>query len=255
MTDGFLGTGAPFSADLNLLMQLAMGATLIVGWRLARGKRYGAHQVVQTTVMLLNLVMIVLIMVPSLHKQVPSDPAAALSDAHTRVAYVHALLGAVAETLGIYIILVAGTSLVPRRLRFKNYKPWMRTTLVLWWVVILFGAGTYYTWYLRPAVLPAKPTGGRAAVNSARIVIANFAFAPKVLTIPVGTTVVWSDSVGRHRLVPEDGTLFEPHVLTAGMDFVYRFDRPGRFAFYCSFHGDIGGVDMSGVVIVSARSP
>ena len=43
----------------------------------------------------------------------------------------HAILGFAAEMLGLYIVLVAGTNLLPRSLRFSKYKCWMRTELVL----------------------------------------------------------------------------------------------------------------------------
>src|SRR6266496_2208861 len=68
--NGFLGTGATFRADLNLVVQLAMGLALLVGMFLARRKKFRAHKYCQSSVMLLNLVMIFLIMAPSFHKQV-----------------------------------------------------------------------------------------------------------------------------------------------------------------------------------------
>lgn len=40
--------------------------------------------------------------------------------------------------------IVAGTSLIPPRLRFQSYEPWMRTLLVLWWLAIVLGAATYW---------------------------------------------------------------------------------------------------------------
>src|ERR1700737_4078912 len=66
----FLGTGAPFGADLNLVVQLIMGAALIAGALLAKQKRYRAHGICQTTVLLLNLLMIGLVMWPSFQQQV-----------------------------------------------------------------------------------------------------------------------------------------------------------------------------------------
>jgi hypothetical protein len=33
--------------------------------------------------------------------------------------------------MGLYILLVAGTSVLPERFRIANYKLWMRTVLVL----------------------------------------------------------------------------------------------------------------------------
>ena len=62
---GFLGTGATFEADLNLVVQLIMGVALLAGALLARHKRYRAHGICQTTVLLLNLLMIGLVVLPA----------------------------------------------------------------------------------------------------------------------------------------------------------------------------------------------
>jgi len=99
--NGFLGTGATFRADLNLVVQLAMGLALLVGMFLARRKQFRAHKYCQSSVMLLNLVMIFLIMAPSFHKQVQPQLPGGLKEAYYLVPYVHAILGAIAEVLGI----------------------------------------------------------------------------------------------------------------------------------------------------------
>ena len=129
--NGFLGTGATFQADLNLVVQLAMGLMLFVGMGLARKKNFRAHKYCQSSVMVLNLVMIFLIMAPSFQKQVQPQLPGGLKETYYAVAYVHALLGAIVELLGLYIVLVAAKKLIPRKLRFKRYKPWMRTELAL----------------------------------------------------------------------------------------------------------------------------
>ncbi len=67
---GFLGTGATFEADLNLVVQVMMGVALLAGTFLARNKRYKAHGICQTVMLLLNLVMIGLVMWPSFEQQV-----------------------------------------------------------------------------------------------------------------------------------------------------------------------------------------
>jgi len=148
---GFLGTGATFGADANLIVQAAMGAALLAGTYLARRRSYTAHGICQTTVMLLNLVMIALVMWPSFQRQVTPALPAHLGDRYYAVGTAHAALGIAAELFGLYIVLVAGTDIVPRRLRFQRWKLWMRVELVLWWVAVLTGVGTYYAWYLAPA--------------------------------------------------------------------------------------------------------
>ena len=143
---GFLGTGASFAADLNLALQLSMAAALGVGMALARRKHYRAHAVCQSTVVLLNLVLIARVMLPSFRDGVLPGLPAGIGKLYYSVATLHAAAGGVAQLLGIYIIIAAGTKLLPERLRFRNYKRWMRTELALWWTVVVLGAATYYIW-------------------------------------------------------------------------------------------------------------
>jgi uncharacterized membrane protein YozB (DUF420 family) len=148
--NGFLGTGATFGADLNLVVQLIMAAALIAGARLAKQKRYRSHGICQTTVLLLNLLMIGLVMWPSLQQQVKPALSKVLHRWYYEVAAIHAVLGIAAELLGLYIVIVAGTNVLPLWLRFEHWKWWMRTELVLWMVVLLIGLGTYCAWYVAP---------------------------------------------------------------------------------------------------------
>jgi uncharacterized membrane protein YozB (DUF420 family) len=149
-TKGFLGTDATFKADLNLVVQLIMGGALIGGGVLARRKRYTAHGICQSTVLLLNLVMIALVMWPSFQQQVRPALPRVLHRWYFAAPAIHGLLGIAAEFLGLYIAMVAGTNLLPEWLRFKDWKRWMRTELMLWWFVLLTGAATYFMWYVAP---------------------------------------------------------------------------------------------------------
>ena len=147
---GFLGTGATFGADLNLVVQLIMGGALIAGTLLAKQKRYTAHGICQTTVLTLNLFMIGLVMWPSFQQQVKPALSKGLHKWYYQAATIHAVLGITAELLGLYIVAVAGTNVLPQWLRFKHWKRWMRTELVLWAIVLLSGVGTYCAWYVSP---------------------------------------------------------------------------------------------------------
>ena len=147
---GFLGTGAPSGADLNLVVQLIMGLALIAGVLLAKQKRYTAHGICQTTVLLLNLLMIGLVMWPSFQQQVKPALSKVLHKWYYEVAMIHAVLGIGAELLGLYIVIVAGTNILPQWLRFKDWKLWMRTERVLWAIVLVSGVGTYCAWYVAP---------------------------------------------------------------------------------------------------------
>jgi len=200
--------------------------------------------------------MILLIMAPSFHKQVePQLPGGLKAPYYYLVPYAHALLGAIAEVLGVYIVMVASTNLIPNKLRFKRYKPWMRTELTLWWLVVLIGVCVYYVWYIGtgPKSTPATASApAQSAVERLSVKISNFQFEPKELTVKAGTIVQWTDERGRHTVQADDGS-FSCDTLTAGGQFEHRFDVPGVYPYYCAFHGDRHGADMAGVITVTAR--
>jgi uncharacterized membrane protein YozB (DUF420 family) len=147
---GFLGTGASLESDLALLIEVAMGAALIVGRVLARRRRYRAHAWCQSAVVLLNLVVIGTTMAPIFHRQVAPRIPARLGRSYYAVAAAHGFLGAVAELFGVFILVAAGTNILPQRFRLISYKAWMRRELALWWAVLLLGLGTYARWYVLP---------------------------------------------------------------------------------------------------------
>ena len=255
--NGFLGTGATFRADMNLIVQITMGLALLVGMFLAKRKKFRAHKYCQSSVMLLNLLMIFLIMAPSFHKQVQPQLPGGLKESYYLVPYVHAILGTIAEVLGIYIVLVAATKLVPKKLRFRRYKPWMRTELALWWVVVLIGISTYYVWYIGSsskvvAQQASAPVQSASAPEKVSVRITNFQFEPKEVTVKAGTIVEWTDERGRHTVEADDGS-FKSDALTAGRQFEHKFDTPGVYPYYCTFHGEKHGKDMAGVITVLPR--
>lgn len=145
---GFLGTYASFSADLNLILQIAMGIALLVGACLARAKHFRSHAVCQSVVLILNLFLIAFVMWPSFQLQVLPVLPAKLGRLRVASAIVHGISGAVAELLGIYILLAAGTNLLPHSWRFQRWKLWMRVELALWCVVLAAGVATYFLWYV-----------------------------------------------------------------------------------------------------------
>jgi plastocyanin len=247
--NGFLGFGGTRDADINLLFQLAIAAALTIGMFLARKKLFRAHAATQSTVLLLNLFAILLVMWPSFRLQILRHPDHALRDAYHAFAFFHGILGTLAEILGLYVLLVAGTNMIPEQLRFKNYKLWMRTTLVLWWVVVFLGLGTYYAWYVQPSSAATPPAQAAASSAAAKVTITNFKFDPKEVTVSVGDTVEWVDDTGRHTATADDGS-FDSGTLTAGGHFQHKFTKAGTYPYYCMFHGSKGGHDMAGTVIV-----
>jgi uncharacterized membrane protein YozB (DUF420 family) len=148
LNGGFLGTAAPFYADVTLLLEIAMGVGLLIGALLARLRRFRGHAWCQSIIVLLNLAVIVLMMIPSFRVHVSPKIPLRLGKAYYALATAHAALGSVTEIAGLYILLAAGTSVLPEKFRITKYKSWMRTVLVLWWLVLLLGLATYARWYV-----------------------------------------------------------------------------------------------------------
>jgi uncharacterized membrane protein YozB (DUF420 family) len=63
------------------------------------------------------------------------------------VTTVHAFIGMLGLLLGVFVVLRAN-KLVPKRLRFKNYKPFMRTSYILYMLATLIGVIVYVTVYV-----------------------------------------------------------------------------------------------------------
>jgi uncharacterized membrane protein YozB (DUF420 family) len=148
LNEGFLDTAAPPHADVILLLEIAMGVGLLIGALLARSRRFREHAWCQSAIVFLNLGLIVLMMIPSFRFQVIPKIPLKLGKSYYALATAHAALGTITETTGLYILLAAGTSILPEKLRITEYKLWMRTVLVLWWVVLLLGLATYARWYV-----------------------------------------------------------------------------------------------------------
>lgn len=87
-------------------------------------------------------------MVPSLRLHLVPKIPAKLDKPYYALATAHAALGSVAEAAGLYILLAAGTRILPPRFRLKNYKVWMRSALALWWLTLVLGWMTYVRWYV-----------------------------------------------------------------------------------------------------------
>jgi uncharacterized membrane protein YozB (DUF420 family) len=139
---------APAYANLILLLELAMGAGLLIGALLARRRRFRQHALCQSGIVLLNFAVIVLTMIPSFRLQVIPEIPLKLGKTYYALATAHAALGTITEIAGLYILSAAGTRVLPEKFRITRYKLWMRTVLVLWWAVLLLGLATYVRWYV-----------------------------------------------------------------------------------------------------------
>jgi len=77
----------------------------------------------------------------------------------------------------------------------------------------------------------AAPSGAGAAVE-----IAGYKFGPQTLTVPVGTTVTWTNNDDDpHTVTAKDGS-FRSDTLHKGSTYQHTFDSPGTYTYLCSIH-------------------
>ncbi|HWW14842.1 MAG TPA: cupredoxin family copper-binding protein [Candidatus Dormibacteraeota bacterium] len=82
----------------------------------------------------------------------------------------------------------------------------------------------------------AQPSAAAAAVK-----IDNFVFGPQTLTVPVGTTVTWTNSDDiPHTSVSTEG-VFKSKVLDTDEKFSYTFTKAGTYPYYCTIHPKMTG--------------
>jgi hypothetical protein len=108
------------------------------------------HAVLQSTVVLLNLGLILRIMLPSFRRQLSFSFPISWKDLPVTIVLLHAFIGTSAWFRAFYVVLVAGTPLIPRKLRFSNYRRWMWTVFLMWWAAFLLGCRSYYLRYVNP---------------------------------------------------------------------------------------------------------
>jgi uncharacterized membrane protein YozB (DUF420 family) len=144
---GIFPSSAPVFADVVAVAEVLMACMLVFGAVLAYRGRIRAHRYLQSAIVLVNIPIVLSWMVPAyLQYVLPSIPAK-LGAAYVLVPTFMLFAGGVAEGLGVYIILVAGTTWIPERFRFRRYKLWMRTELALWWAVVIAGLTTYWLFF------------------------------------------------------------------------------------------------------------
>ena len=147
--------GTRTAADLNLAAQILILAGLLIGFALARRKRFAQHGNVQTAMVLLNLVLIAGVMATSFYAYVVAGRTTSGVVAQLMIG--HAALGIVAEIVALYLILRMRTNVIPRPLRIGNMKAVMRGTLALWTLLVVLGIGIYAERYLVQSAVASAP--------------------------------------------------------------------------------------------------
>jgi len=88
---------------------------------------------------------------------------------------------------------------------------------------------------------PSVAANDQPSAASAAVKIDNFVFGPQTLTVPVGTTVTWTNKDDiPHTTVSTDG-VFKSKVMDTDEQFSYKFTKAGTYSYYCSVHPKMTG--------------
>ena len=106
-------------------------------------------------------------------------------------------------------------------------------------------------------LLLACGSGDASSEEPLVIRIVDDEFSPKVINVPVGSTVIWeSGGSNNHNVIASDGSwqaissdYFEYGIITKGDQYEYTFEEPGVYEYYCPYHGT-NNKGMVGTVIV-----
>lgn len=85
----------------------------------------------------------------------------------------------------------------------------------------------------------ASPSKGS---KNYQVAIHDFAFEPKSITVPAGTTVVWTNKDEEPHTVTSAGTGFtSSKALDTDDTYKATFSTPGTYTYYCSIHPHMVG--------------
>ncbi len=101
-----------------------------------------------------------------------------------------------------------------------------RKVCILGMALAFLAAGTGY----RPRVFAASEN------PQAVVRIDNFSFSPATLTVPVGTTVRWTNADDIPHTIVSDEKIFKSKALDTDEQFTYTFTKPGTYGYFCGLH-------------------
>jgi plastocyanin len=96
--------------------------------------------------------------------------------------------------------------------------------------------------------------GSKASPPGPAVSAIDNAFGPKELHIKAGQTVTWVNNGQASHTVTADDNSFDSGLFGPGAQYSHKFEKPGRYPYYCTLHGGPGGVGMAGEIVVDASS-
>jgi plastocyanin len=97
----------------------------------------------------------------------------------------------------------------------------------------------------------SQPIMPPPAVPTVEVWLRGATFDPGVVVVDPGTRVVWLNrSVFPHTVDSDDG-VFEALLSNSGDTFEWIAQKPGRYQYYCRFHGSAALQGMAGTIVIT----
>jgi plastocyanin len=92
-------------------------------------------------------------------------------------------------------------------------------------------------------IAPAATAGADSSAAPNQVMIDNFSFNPKTLTVPVGAKVTWinRDDVPHTATSSAKPTVFDSKALDTDDKFSFVFTAPGTYPYFCAVHPHMTG--------------
>jgi plastocyanin len=88
---------------------------------------------------------------------------------------------------------------------------------------------------------PSVTASDQPSEAAAEVKIDNFVFGPQTITVPVGSTVTWTNKDDiPHTTVSTDG-VFKSKVMDTDEKFSFKFTKAGTYSYFCSVHPKMTG--------------
>lgn len=131
-----------------------------------------------------------------------------------------------------------------KRLRFSKCLVPVTLGLLLAGIAGLSGCNSQPAYQVPPTAQNGAAPASAQATTANSVSIAGFAFSPSTVTVPVGTTVTWTNKDSAEHTVIGDG--FKSNNLSKGGSFSFTFGQAGTFQYRCGYHPG-----MTGKVVVT----
>lgn len=237
---------------LNITVQVILALALAGSIYLARRRSLKNHCTAMRIIVPVQILAILGIMLPSMSSYVSKPVGGAVSVFEILI---HHSLGLGVVVFWVYINLVFLRYVKP----FFRLKIIMRMAATFWILSLILGVHIYSQLYAaNPGgyIIPNSQGNGSdisvgnvsqqnvSGMNSLPVLqkqtisveIKDFAFNPDTITVPAGTTVVWTNRDSALHTVASTSGIFDSGVIDQGKSFSYTFQEPGTYDYYCMIH-------------------